>query len=252
MTVTPEWDSSREMNAFFSVYDRDKPGLPAMAQAIHDHGYRLFASGGSSRCIAEAGLPVTDVSQLITGAIARTFLQSFPDLGLDEETIAGAMDGGEAFAHRLATISQQFEATILARRFAVDLEWLEQRGLPFMGLVCVTFYPLGLEIAKSDSTLESVLEMVDIGGPTMADAAAKSFRDVLVDPEYWPIYLEWLDRQRPNEELFRRLLSAKAFGVVSDYYGTASRYLAQGIGHQDILGQLPRCFAAGTPVIGHL
>lgn len=42
----------------------DKSGLLPFAQAlVKDHGYKLLSTGGTSKMLRDAGLPVTDVSE---------------------------------------------------------------------------------------------------------------------------------------------------------------------------------------------
>ena len=40
----------------------DKTGLPALARGLAGLGYTLLSTGGTAKAIAEAGVPVTDVS----------------------------------------------------------------------------------------------------------------------------------------------------------------------------------------------
>ena len=47
--------------ALLSVHD--KSGLAAFAEGLHAAGVELVASGGTARFLAEAGLPVTAVSE---------------------------------------------------------------------------------------------------------------------------------------------------------------------------------------------
>jgi len=42
----------------------DKTGLVAFAQALHARGIALVSTGGTHRALVEAGLPVTEVSDL--------------------------------------------------------------------------------------------------------------------------------------------------------------------------------------------
>ena len=46
--------------ALFSVWD--KTGLVDLATALNDRGWKFLASGGTARALAEADLPVREIS----------------------------------------------------------------------------------------------------------------------------------------------------------------------------------------------
>ena len=68
MTVTskhiPAPDLLRVRRALISV--SDKTGLIEFATRLHEYGVELISTGGTAKALAEAGLPVKDVSE-VTG-----------------------------------------------------------------------------------------------------------------------------------------------------------------------------------------
>lgn len=46
---------------FISVRDKDKPPIVEIAHNLHDLGFKIFATGGTAKAIAEKGTPVTTV-----------------------------------------------------------------------------------------------------------------------------------------------------------------------------------------------
>ncbi|MGR3302931.1 MAG: carbamoyl-phosphate synthase large subunit, partial [Candidatus Scalindua sp.] len=46
---------------FISVRDKDKPPIVEIAHNLHDSGFKIFATGGTAKAIAEKGTPVTTV-----------------------------------------------------------------------------------------------------------------------------------------------------------------------------------------------
>jgi carbamoyl-phosphate synthase large subunit len=46
---------------FISVRDKDKPPIVEIAHKLHDLGFKIFATGGTAKAIAEKGTPVTTV-----------------------------------------------------------------------------------------------------------------------------------------------------------------------------------------------
>jgi len=53
--------------AFISVREVDKPELPELAKNYHDLGFKLVATKGTAKVIAEAGIPVEAVNKVMEG-----------------------------------------------------------------------------------------------------------------------------------------------------------------------------------------
>ncbi|HEV7937786.1 MAG TPA: carbamoyl-phosphate synthase large subunit [Solirubrobacteraceae bacterium] len=54
--------------AFISVTDSDKPGVFAVAQILHDNGFRILATGGTAEAIARMGVPVKKINKISEGS----------------------------------------------------------------------------------------------------------------------------------------------------------------------------------------
>lgn len=184
-------------NALISVYD--KTGIEEFAKGLHELGWRIYASGGTAKAIVAAGAPVTDVTELV---------------------------GGEAIlGHRVVTLSREIHAGILADYSPAHTKELAALGIPRIDLVCNDMYPLHEAIAKPGSTEASVIEMTDIGGPTMLRAAAKGRRIVLSRAGQRPEVLKWLRAGRPDEAAFLKELAAAAELEVAKYVLESAQYL---------------------------
>src|SRR5215510_8161258 len=149
----------------------NKFGLVEFARALTARGFELLSTGGTARTLAEAGLPVTNVSD-VTG---------FPEM----------MDG------RVKTLHPHIHGGILARRSnAEDLHALARLGIQSIDLVVVNLYPFVETARQPGVTFDELVEQIDIGGPSMVRAAAKNFEDVLVvvDPHRYADVLTELDR----------------------------------------------------------
>lgn len=177
-------------NALISVYD--KTGIEEFAAGLHELDWNIYASGGTYKAIAEAGVPATDVAVLT---------------------------GGEAIlGHRVVTLSREVSSALLADLSSKeDLAEMAEKGYPIIDLVCQDSYPLEAEIHSPNSTPKKVLDQSDIGGPTMLREAAKGGRIVLSIPEQREEVLEWLRTGRPNEEAFVRQLANRAVYEVARY-----------------------------------
>ena len=178
----------------------DKAGVVPFAQGLATRGWELLSTGGTAKTLRNAGLDVTSVSD-VTG---------HPEM----------MEG------RVKTLHPAIHAGLLARRArADDMAALEKHGYFPIDLVAVNLYPFRETIAEDGVTVDEAMEQVDIGGPTMLRAAAKSHRDVyvVVDPSDYDRVLTTLDG--PGRGDFRRTLAAKAFKHVSAYDAAVAEYL---------------------------
>ena len=164
-------------------------------------GAELVSTGGTARALAEAGLSVTAVSD-VTG---------FPVM----------LDG------RVKTLHPAVHGGILARRGRPDdLEAIRGQGIQPIDLVVVNLYPFALT-AASEATFEELIEQIDIGGPSMVRAAAKSFADVLVvvDPADYGRVVEALDGAGGPDRKLRFELARKAFAHTAAYDATIAAAL---------------------------
>jgi phosphoribosylaminoimidazolecarboxamide formyltransferase/IMP cyclohydrolase len=83
----------------------------------------------------------------------------------------------------------------------------------------VNLYPFERTAAMPGIGFDEIMEMIDVGGPTMVRAAAKKLRHVavLVDPLDYPRALEEIRRPGRLSEAFRFELAKKAFRHVAAY-----------------------------------
>lgn len=185
--------------ALLSVYHKD--GIVEFAKALVDRGWNILASGGTAKTLAAGGVQAKDI---------------------------GGIVGGPILGHRVVTLSREVHAGLLARDIPDDIAELERLGLFRIDLVCVDLYPLREAIAKPGSTRASVIEMTDVGGPTMLHSAAKGGRIVVCDPADRNSVIRWLDGGCPDRERFIDRLNAKADATVAEYCLAASRYRSGG------------------------
>ncbi len=202
----------------------DKTGLVELARGLHRHGVDLIATGNTARVIAEAGLPVRQVSE-VTGA---------PEM----------LDG------RVKTLHPAIHAGILARRDRPDhMRALEEHGYQPIDLVVVSLYPFAATVA-SGAEPEAVVENIDIGGPTMIRAAAKNSEAVavVVSPSQYPQVLEEIAAKGEVGGATRARLAAEAFAHVAAYDTAVADWLA---GRSPAEG-MRRDFTTGGELISEL
>ncbi len=177
--------------ALVSVYDKD--GLDGLARGLARHDVAIVSTGSTAGRIREAGVEVTEVAD-VTG---------FPE----------CLDG------RVKTLHPRIHAGLLADRSKADhRRQLEELRVEPIDLVVGNLYPFQDAVASGASDAD-VVEMIDIGGPTMVRAAAKNFAHVavVVEPSDYGWLLERLDGHGGLTADDRRRLATKAFDHVAAY-----------------------------------
>ncbi len=183
----------------------DKRGLVDFATAlVRQHGFTLLSTGGTAKLLAEAGLPVTEVSTH-TG---------FPEI----------MEG------RVKTLHPKIHGGLLCRRDKADhLAQAEKNQIGLIDLVVVNLYPFEQTVAKPHVEFEEAIENIDIGGPSMLRSAAKNHESVTVvcDPDDYTGVLTALTAGEGSAELkaLRRRLALKVFARTASYDAAIARYL---------------------------
>jgi len=188
--------------ALISVWD--KAVVDAFARALVDLGWELVSSGGTASFLVEQGLPVTTVEQV---------------------TAAPEMLGG-----RVKTLHPRIHAGILARReLEEDVAALAEQEIEPIDLVCVSLYPFASVAGRRGATEAEIVEMIDVGGPSMLRAAAKNFAHVAVvsRPEQYEVVLEELRGQGEVTEETRRRLACEAFETTAEYEATIATWFSE-------------------------
>jgi phosphoribosylaminoimidazolecarboxamide formyltransferase/IMP cyclohydrolase len=172
----------------------DKTGLVDFARALVAAGVEMVSTGGTSKAIAQAGIPVRDVSAL-TG---------FPEI----------MDG------RVKTLHPSVHGALLGiRDDAEHVEAMRAHGIEPIDLVVVNLYPFE-EVRASGADYASIVENIDIGGPAMVRASAKNhaYVAIVTDPADYAGVLEAMQANSGALPLdFRKRLAAKAFARTAAY-----------------------------------
>ena len=163
----------------------------------------MLSTGGTAKLLAEAGLPVTQVSDY-TG---------FPEM----------LDG------RVKTLHPKIHGGLLGRRdVPAHVTAMQQHGIEPIDLVVVNLYPFRETVAKPGTTLEEAIEQIDIGGPSMMRSAAKNHASVtvLVDPDdYAPVLAEMRAAGGEVSAATNRRLAQKVFHTTALYDGAIADYL---------------------------
>ncbi|MCK0200302.1 bifunctional phosphoribosylaminoimidazolecarboxamide formyltransferase/IMP cyclohydrolase [Ornithobacterium rhinotracheale] len=171
----------------------NKAGITAFAQFLESQNYQLLSTGGTYKHLKEAGINVKEVSQIT----------EFPEI----------LNG------RVKTLHPHIHGGILARRNDPQhMQTLADMGISTIDMVVVNLYPF-FENADKDLSMEELVEFIDIGGPTMLRAAAKSFFDVTVitDNNDYALVQKEIENQGETSLETRKNLAGKVFNLTSAY-----------------------------------
>lgn len=195
-------------SALISVFYKD--GIDIIGRKLHELGITIYSTGGTQEFLQQHKIPCIAVESLTT----------YPSiLGGRVKTLHPVVFGG-----------------ILGRRAeAQDVQEMAQYNIPEIDLVIVDLYPFE-ETVRTTSEEKSIIEKIDIGGPSMIRAAAKNHNHVLVvaDKAQYDELNQLLDEQKGNTSYEqRRKFAAAAFQVVmyydiaiSNYFNTTAPLLA--------------------------
>lgn len=191
--------------AIVSVYD--KRDLDGFARKLSELGVEILSTGGTARFLKEKGIPVRSVSDY-TGS---------PEI----------LEG------RVKSLHPKIHGGILARRDRQDdMQQLEEHRITPVDFVVVNLYPFTHKVREieqaGDAAHGSLVEEIDIGGPTMIRAAAKNARFVVpvCDPSDYPCILDQLSSHGEISQEFRQRLAAKVFTMMAAYDGAIARYFS--------------------------
>ncbi|HFC04927.1 MAG TPA: bifunctional phosphoribosylaminoimidazolecarboxamide formyltransferase/IMP cyclohydrolase, partial [Rhizobiales bacterium] len=180
----------------------DKSGLVEFARQLVEAGVEILSTGGSAKTLRDAGLAVTDVSE-VTG---------FPEI----------MDG------RVKTLHPNVHGGLLAVRSNEDhLAAMSKHGIAPIDLLVCNLYPFEATLTAGGS-YDDCVENIDIGGPAMTRAAAKNhhFVTVIVDAgDYDDVIAEMKNNDGATSLELRRKLAAKAYARTAAYDAAVSNWL---------------------------
>jgi phosphoribosylaminoimidazolecarboxamide formyltransferase / IMP cyclohydrolase len=186
-------------SALISVFYKD--GLENIVYQLQALGIRIYSTGGTQQFIEKLGADVTPVEQLTT----------YPSI----------------LGGRVKTLHPAVFGAILGRRNEeTDLREMKEFNIPEIDLVIVDLYPFE-ETVASTTEEKSIIEKIDIGGPSMIRAAAKNFRDVVVvaaKTDYAQLEQLLKDQQGETTLEQRRSFAAKAFEICAHYDVAIARY----------------------------
>ena len=167
----------------------DKNTLTDFAKKLDSLGIEIVSTGGTSKVIKERGINVTPVENVT----------NFPEM----------MDG------RVKTLHPLIFGGILARDS--DNEEVEKHNIGLIDMVVCNLYPFKDAVSKGVD-LPTLIEEIDIGGPSLLRASAKNHNRVAVvsDPEDYDWIIDEIKKGGLNLEQ-RQELALKAYRHTAEY-----------------------------------
>jgi phosphoribosylaminoimidazolecarboxamide formyltransferase/IMP cyclohydrolase len=179
----------------------DKSGLLDLAHGLAALGIEIVSTGGTADLLRGAGIAVRPVDE-VTG---------FPEM----------LDG------RVRTLHPRIHAGILADRGnPTHMRAIERLGAPAIDLVVVNFYPFARVFAERLSP-DAATELIDVGGPALARAAAKNASGVgvVTSPAAYGRLLDELRRSEGRlSTATRAALRREAFLATAAYDAAVAAY----------------------------
>lgn len=189
------------MKKFALISVSDKSGIVDFAKEIFALGYEILATGNTAKLLTENNIRCTEISSY-TG---------FPEI----------------FSGRVKTLQPEIFGGILMRRDNEnDLKEAEENNISPIEIVCVNLYPFPKVVDREDLDLQTKIENIDIGGPSLIRAAAKNYKfvSVLTKPEQYSSFIQELKTGKV-ELTTKQKLAAEAFSHTSFYDTLIANFL---------------------------
>lgn len=194
----------------------DKTGIVDLALKLKEFNIEIISTGGTKKVLEDAGIQVTDISEVTKNP--------------------------EAFGGRMKTISFNIESALLFDREKDKDEAIALNIEPIDLVVC-NLYPFE-KVLREGADFETLIENIDIGGPTMVRASAKNFKHVtvLTHVSDYQGFMDVLEQSGGDTTYeFRKQMMRKAFNHTADYDALIAQTMDKELGMES----LRLCFING-------
>ncbi len=185
--------------ALISVFD--KKNLKYLCSNLNKHNYNFISTGSTGNKIRSMGFQCKDISKLT----------KFKEL----------------FEGRVKTLNPLIYSSILYIRDNINhIKQFESLNMPIIDIVVVNLYPFE-KFLKKDS-YSKILEMIDIGGPSLLRAASKNFQYVtpIIHLDDYKKLINNLEKNNGvTDILFRKKMASKIFRETSKYDKLISKWI---------------------------
>ncbi|WP_185864592.1 bifunctional phosphoribosylaminoimidazolecarboxamide formyltransferase/IMP cyclohydrolase [Blattabacterium cuenoti] len=187
--------------ALISVYKKNEK-LFDFSRFLEKKGYEIISTDGTYKYLKKNGL---------SNVIKVSDVTSFPEI----------LDG------RLKTIHPNIYGGIMANRsIEKHIDSIRSKKIHLIDIVVISFYPF---IDKKNESIDfnSIIEFIDIGGPSVLRAAAKNFLHVtaITDINDYSLVQEEICDYGTTSLNLRKRLAGKVFNLTSAYDSAISQHL---------------------------
>ncbi len=188
----------------------DKTGIVDFAKSLVSNNFQIISTGNTKVELEKAGIT---------------------SLGIEDITNFPEIMGG-----RVKTLHPNVHSALLCDYDKPDhIDTIQALNIEKIDVVCVNLYPFeeNLKQAKDHVTL---IEKIDIGGPTMIRAAAKNYKHIIVcsKPSHYNYVLDNVDSNFDLCYENREFLAREAFQLIAHYDFVINSYFQSRTG--DTLG----------------
>ena len=185
--------------ALISVFK--KKNLKYLCTNLNKYNYNFISSGSTGNKIRSLGFKCKDISKL---------------------TKVKEMFGG-----RVKTLNSLIYSSLLYKRDdEAHLKQFQLLNFPEIDIVVVNLYPFKKYLKKHNS--DQIIEMIDIGGPSLLRAAGKNFRYItpIIDIiDYKKLITNLTKNNGTTDITFRKKMALKVFNETSKYDKVVSNWL---------------------------
>tara|TARA_E500000178_G_scaffold242311_1_gene238860 strand:+ start:4054 stop:4653 length:600 start_codon:yes stop_codon:yes gene_type:complete len=185
--------------ALISVFE--KKNLKYLCSNLNKHKFNFISTGSTADKIRSMGFRCKDVSKLTKTK--------------------------EMFNGRVKTLNSLIYSSLLyVRDNKIHAKQFKNLNFPKIDIVVVNLYPFEKFSKKSKN--EKVVEMIDIGGPSLLRAASKNYKYItpIIDHKYYPKLIKNLEKNSGVTDIvFRKRMALKIFKETSKYDNIISSWL---------------------------
>ncbi|MFV0440591.1 MAG: bifunctional phosphoribosylaminoimidazolecarboxamide formyltransferase/IMP cyclohydrolase [Lachnospirales bacterium] len=188
------------MNKRALISVADKSGIVEFGKKLVELGFDIVSTGNTKKTFEENGIETLGISDLT----------NFPEI----------------LGGRVKTLHPSVHGAILCDYDIPEhLDTLKDLDINKIDLVCVNLYPFE-ENLKANKDHATLIEKIDIGGPTMVRAAAKNYKHIIVcsDPSQYNFVLENLENNGDLSYEQREVLAREAFSLIAHYDNVIDSY----------------------------
>ena len=185
--------------ALISVFE--KKNLKYLCSNLNKFNYNFLSSGSTGKKIRELGFRCKDISKLTNFK--------------------------EMFGGRVKTLNPLIYSSLLyIRDNKIHKKQFQLLNMPEIDIVVVNLYPFKKYLKKNNSY--QIIEMIDIGGPSLLRAAGKNFKYItpIIDIiDYKKLVTNLYKNNGSTDIIFRKKMANKVFRQTAQYDKIISNWL---------------------------